>query len=436
LADDGLQLAFERVLDVVDHAIRDRTITPEGGATIAGASGLDQHHCVLTGRTMMPLRADQGVKRLPLDWRNICLLTFVHVVALGGLAVYIPARGLPRPVMIAALVLTVSTIFAVSAGYHRLFSHRAYEAHRALRFLLLALGAGAFQNSALVWAANHRRHHSRTDSDIDPYNAGRGFWYSHIGWIVRKPDPRIQPVPVPDLERDPLVAWQHRHYALISVAVGVGLPVLLGLAVGDLWGGFIVGGAARLVLVYHATFSINSFAHRFGSQPYSDNNSSRDNVLTALFSMGEGYHNFHHTFPADYRNGVEPHQFDPTKWVLWTLAWLGVVRSLRRTPPPAIVRARLRMDERRLAAQELPQAARQHLQQLRVFVDDALTRWHELVAQYQGKRNEATEQARQVLASLRVEMRAVGRDVRGAYARWKRLVRSPGEPISLSGNWG
>src|SRR6185295_3229181 len=177
-------------------------------------------------------------------------------------------------------------------------------------------------------------------------------------------DPAIKPAPVRDLERDPLVVWQHRHYALIAIAAGVVLPVLLGLAFGDPWGGFIVGGAVRLLFCFHATFSINSFAHLFGSQPYSDKDSSRDNFLTAVISMGEGYHNFHHTFPADYRNGVRAHQFDPTKWFLNALAAVGLARNLRRTPPPAILRARLSMDAQRLDLW-LPPQAKGKVEQLR-----------------------------------------------------------------------
>jgi stearoyl-CoA desaturase (delta-9 desaturase) len=216
----------------------------------------------------------------------------------------------------------------------------------------------------LAWAADHRRHHGRTDSDLDPYNAGRGFWYSHIGWVLRKPDPSIEPLSVRDLARDPLVIWQHRYYPFIGIAVGIVLPVLLGWAFGDPWGGFVVGAALRLLIVYHSTFAINSFAHRFGAQPYSDRNSSRDSLLIALVSMGEGYHNFHHAFPSDYRNGPLAHQFDPTKWVLRLLAVVGLARNLRRTPRSVILETRLRMDERRTAAALVPSAPHQPAQPL------------------------------------------------------------------------
>jgi stearoyl-CoA desaturase (delta-9 desaturase) len=368
----------------------------------------------------------------PIDWRNVSLLTLVHGVALGGLAIYLPTHGLSAAAVIIGAVLAVLTSFSISAGYHRLFAHRAYEAHPVLRFLLLAFGAGAFQNSALAWAADHRRHHGSTDTDLDPYNVRRGFWYAHIGWVVRKADPAVKPAPVHDLERDPLVVWQDRHYALIGTAVGVVLPVLLGLAFGDPWGGFIIGGAVRLLFCYHATFSINSFAHLFGAQPYSDKDSSRDNFLTAVISMGEGYHNFHHTFPADYRNGVRAHQFDPSKWALNVLATVGLARNLRRTPAPAIMRARLRMDERRLDPW-LPPAARPNLEQLRAAVARAVERWHDLVAQYELLKSQASGQAREALAGLRHEIRKAGRELQTAYASWERLVRRPAQAAALLG---
>lgn len=277
----------------------------------------------------------------------------------------------------------------------------------------------------LAWAADHRNHHAGTDSERDPYDARRGFWYAHIGWVLRKSDPNIKRASVIDLERDPLVVWQHRYYPWIGLVMGVGLPVLLGFIFGDPWGGFIVGGAVRIFLVDHATFSINSIAHMIGAQPYSDRNSSRDSLITALVSMGEGYHNFHHTFPADYRNGVLPHQFDPTKWTLRAFEALGLARNLRRTPQPAIVLARLRMDEKRLQALALPPAAQEQVHRLRNAIDQAVTRWHTLVAQYEAARAEATSHAREALASLRDEIRIAGRDLQDAYTRWKRVIRSP-----------
>jgi stearoyl-CoA desaturase (delta-9 desaturase) len=284
------------------------------------------------------------------SWNNIGLMLLVHVAATIGLALYLIFHGLTLAAALIGFGLAALTIFSISAGYHRLFSHRAYEAHPVFRLFLLVFGAGAFQNSVLAWAADHRRHHGHTDEELDPYNAKLGFWHSHLGWALRKEDPRLPTASVRDLERDPLITWQHRRYGVIGIASGLVLPTLLGLAFGDPIGGFVVGAAVRLLVCYHVTFAINSLAHRFGTQPYSDSTSARDSFIVALLSMGEGYHNFHHTFPADYRNGAGRGQYDPTKWALWVLARLRLARHLKVTSASHILRARLRMDERRLSA--------------------------------------------------------------------------------------
>lgn len=270
------------------------------------------------------------------------LLLLVHVAAVGGFIGYALWQGVSLASVVVGVTFAVLTIFCISAGYHRLFSHRAYEAHRGFRAFLLFFAAGAFQKSALAWSANHRRHHASTDSDHDPYDINHGFWYAHMGWVLRQGSPEITPMPVHDLERDPLVRWQDKHFGKIGILSGLVLPTLMGWCLGDWLGGFIVGAALRLMVTYHTTFAINSFAHFVGSRPYSRLTSARDSLFVALFTMGEGYHNFHHTFPADYRNGVGRFQYDPTKWVLYGLGRLGIVKKLRRTPVMAITRARLR----------------------------------------------------------------------------------------------
>ena len=279
-----------------------------------------------------------------LSWVNLSFLSGVHLAALAGGIVYFALSGPPAlSIWLLAVLWTVLTVFALSAGYHRLFSHRSYEAHPVMRFFLLVFGAAAFQNSALTWAADHRRHHRSTDTEFDPYNAQRGFWWSHVGWVLHKTPPAEELYPVPDLQKQRLVVWQHRWYMTIGSVAGFLVPGLIGLAFGDFWGGVLVAGLLRLVLVYQVTFSVNSIAHLVGRQPYSTSNSSRDSLLVALLTMGEGYHNFHHTFPGDYRNGVRAHHFDPSKWGIWLCNVVGLARRLRRTPAPAIVRARSRV---------------------------------------------------------------------------------------------
>ena len=277
------------------------------------------------------------------DQGNLLFLAGVHAAGTVGAATYIALRGVSTAAVVAAVLLAWITIFAISAGYHRLFAHRTYEAHPVFRVFLLLFGAGAFQTSALEWAANHRRHHARTDTDGDPYSVTRGFWHAHVGWVIAKADLAAPTMALKDLRADPLLMWQHRHFVPVASLMAFGLPLLVGVLFGDPLGFLLVAGFARMVFVYQVTFAINSFAHLFGTQPYSNRDSSRDSLAAALLTCGEGYHNFHHAFPADYRNGVRLHQFDPTKWILFTLSKVRLVNGLRRTPAEVIERARQRM---------------------------------------------------------------------------------------------
>lgn len=243
----------------------------------------------------------------------------------------------------------VATGLSITAGYHRLWSHKTYEAHPVVRVFLAVWGACALQNSILHWASDHRRHHRHVDDeDSDPYAASRGFWFSHIGWILRQYKTGIDDFSnVKDLMRDPVVAWQHKHYKLIATATNVLLPLMLGLLVGKLWGVLLLAGLLRLVLNHHFTFSINSLAHIWGSQPYCDQSSARDNGLLACLTYGEGYHNYHHRFQYDYRNGIHWWHFDPAKWLIRLLSLLGLAKGLKRPSPVQIQKARLAMQYQR-----------------------------------------------------------------------------------------
>jgi stearoyl-CoA desaturase (Delta-9 desaturase) len=240
--------------------------------------------------------------------------------------------------------LLVATGFSITLGYHRLFTHKSFQAAWPIRLFTLLFGAAAFENSVVMWASEHRRHHKFVDHDHDdPYSISKGFWYAHIGWLLFKvkPDPPFDNVA--DLQKDPLVRLQHRYIHLLAVLMSFGLPILLG-AIWNGWigalGAFLIAGVARVVVVQHVTFLINSACHVMGSQPYSTKCSARDSWFLAWFTLGEGYHNFHHEFQHDYRNGVRLWNVDPTKWIIWTLSKLGLVRNLRRASPEKICEAK------------------------------------------------------------------------------------------------
>jgi stearoyl-CoA desaturase (delta-9 desaturase) len=272
-------------------------------------------------------------------WVNLLFLVFAHLCAAFAI-VYLAVFHFSWATVAFSLIWGACCGLAITAGYHRLFSHGAYGANAALRLFYLLFGAASVQNSALAWSRDHRTHHAHTDQDDDPYDIRRGFLWAHVTWVLHRAPANRSHASVKDLEQDPLVRWQHRYYVPIAIVFGAVLPFSIGSLWGDAIGCMLVAGFLRLCLQWHATFSINSLTHMFGSRPYSTRISARDSFWVALLTFGEGYHNFHHRFQADYRNGVRWYHFDPTKWWIWTLARLGLAKDLRRVPPARIEAAR------------------------------------------------------------------------------------------------
>ena len=285
-------------------------------------------------------------------WANVLMFALTLAASLTIVPWYGFTFGYSMAAWVWFAVLLYANGLAITGGYHRLWSHRTYDSHWSLRFIYMILGAMALQNSVLVWASGHRNHHQYVDdADRDPYSASRGLWFSHIGWMLRRyPSGEVDFSNVRDLQKDPLVAFQHRYYYVLAIGLNVLVPLALGWLHGDLWGVFLLAGVLRLVVSHHFTFLINSFAHAFGRQPYTDENSARDNGWLAFLTYGEGYHNFHHQFAHDYRNGIHWWQWDPSKWIICSLSWVGITRKLRRTPAVTIQRARLAMQFRRVRA--------------------------------------------------------------------------------------
>jgi stearoyl-CoA desaturase (delta-9 desaturase) len=251
-----------------------------------------------------------------------------------------------------ALVLCVTLywlrIFAIGAGYHRLFSHRAYSTSRAFRFVLAVLAQSTAQKSVLWWAAKHRHHHLHSDTELDVHSPRHtGFLYSHVGWIFARRHDNFDEDSVADLMRYPELRWLHK-YELVPAAVLAGLCFLIAG-----WSGLFVGFFWSTVLVYHATFCINSLAHVKGRKRYVTGDDSRNNWLLAVFTMGEGWHNNHHAFQSSVRQGFRWWEIDPTFYILKALSWTGLVWDLRM-PPKQVVR-----NEHGLGASVINRAAEQ-----------------------------------------------------------------------------
>jgi stearoyl-CoA desaturase (delta-9 desaturase) len=253
-----------------------------------------------------------------------------------------------------------ATAMSITLGYHRLFSHLSFKAKWPVKLFTLVFGACAFENSCLDWSSDHRKHHKHVDHDEDPYDISKGFFWAHMGWLMFKLRPDKTNDNVNDLLKDRLVMWQHKYVQWIALLVGLVGPAILGGAYNHfftelpVWegalGGFLIAGVLRVVVVQHSTFFINSLCHTIGHRPYSTKHSARDSIIMAFATFGEGYHNYHHEFQHDYRNGVKPWQWDPTKWTIWTLSKLGLASNLRRVPDSKILLAE--MGEARLRAEE------------------------------------------------------------------------------------
>jgi stearoyl-CoA desaturase (delta-9 desaturase) len=328
------------------------------------------------------------LKKYPLHIPNTLSLTLSPLAAILGALYYIPRYGI-RPVEIIAFVLMfLATGLSITAGYHRHFAHVSYKANSLVRLFYLVFGACAMQNSALNWASDHRLHHRFTDTDMDPYNAGQGFFWSHIGWIFYQSREEKQLTNVGDLMRDRWVRWQHRHDVAIALWVGFALPTLIGACIGRAFGMFLWAGLIRVVFVHHVTFFINSLAHMWGSQPYSRKDTSRDSWWLAILTNGEGYHNFHHMFPSDYRNGIRWYQWDPTKWLIGGLNFAGMTQKLHRVPPQLILRARMEVEalEAEKHIQTMPKDLghpwRERVAAARESMEHALTEWGTTRARY------------------------------------------------------
>ncbi|WP_298440604.1 fatty acid desaturase [uncultured Ferrimonas sp.] len=350
-------------------------------------------------------------KNKPVLWLNNIVLFGTLIIALTAVPWYGFEHGYAGSLWIAAFLFWGWSGLSITAGYHRLWSHRAWQAHPLLQWVFAIGGAMAMQNTIIHWCSDHRVHHKHVDNnDRDPYSAGRGFWFSHMGWLLRDHGlSEAEPSNVRDLQKNPIVMFQHRHYIALALGTNIALPLLVGALLGDALGGLLLIGFLRVVIVHHGTFFINSLAHIWGNQPYSDAHSSKDNGVLALFTFGEGYHNFHHTFEYDYRNGIKWWHFDPTKWLIQLSSKFGLASGLRQTPQDRIETAKLKMQ---LRASQLRCASNQQAAEMLATLELEYEQLLQRLQTYYGEKqrllkvnkHKLDRKARQQLKELRQSM--------------------------------
>ncbi len=274
-------------------------------------------------------RRQRPADERPEAWASVPFL-LVHLAPLGALWTGVTAFDLALCAALYAL-----RMFFITAGYHRYFSHRAYRTSRAFQLVLAFGGGTAAQKGALWWAAHHRHHHRYSDQPEDVHSPKKGFWWSHVGWILCRKYKETRLEAIPDLARHPELVFLDRFHWIPPVALGVACFWAGG------WSALWIGFFLSTVLTYHSTFCINSLTHVFGRRRFATTDTSRNSFLMALLTFGEGWHNNHHHYQASANMGFTWWEVDVSYYALQLLARLGLVWDLRRPPRSALESSRV-----------------------------------------------------------------------------------------------
>lgn len=328
--------------------------------------------------------------------------------------------------IVASIILLYLTGLSITAGYHRFYAHRSYRTKPVVETILLFFASMAGQGSALRWSFDHRLHHAHVDTDEDPYSIKKGFWYAHFLWLLEKP-PQIDPKVVPDLMKNPLVQFQHRHIEWAMVVTNALAIFFVGWLLNDYIGAFFLACWTRLFALHHFTWFINSLAHTWGDKPFCQEQSAVNNYIIALLTFGEGYHNYHHTFANDYRNGIRWYHFDPTKWLIWLLNKCGLTSGLKRMDPYTI-KKRLVMERKKLLLERMKDlwfAKKDELEQNVIELSERLmhkfAEINQLREHYYSVRQAKQERSR--LKEIKKELIQLKKSLKEDWRLWVKLSR-------------
>ena len=292
------------------------------------------------------------MKLKEVDWLNLSFVVITHLIIIIGMPLYLIYNSPSSTLWWGLLVLFIFTGLGITMGYHRLYAHKSYTpSNNIVEGIIIFMGTLVIQGTILQWAFDHRRHHAFVDTDKDPYDIKKGFWHAHWFWMFKKKD-TVDFKEVPDLSKNKMVMFQHQYFGLLTFTSNLTVFLIFGYITNDYLGSFLIIWVLRIVLLHEATWCINSLAHYYGSKHYVREVSAVDNWIVSLFTLGEGYHNYHHAFAVDYRNGIEWYNFDPGKWVIWSLSKMGLVKNKIKMSNDTIMR-RLIGEDAKLMNEEL-----------------------------------------------------------------------------------
>jgi len=279
-------------------------------------------------------------------WRNVAWYSMLHLAAAYGF--YVTVTQAMWYTIIWAYFLYVVGGLGITAGAHRLWSHRSFKANAPLRFILMIFNCVALQNDVIEWVRDHRVHHKYSETDADPHNSTRGMFFAHIGWLMVRKHPDVirkgKGLDLSDLFKEKILVFQRKFYRPLAILLCFIIPTLVPVYFWgeSAWVAYFTAGVFRYTWLLHCTWAINSIAHAFGNKPYDKNISPAQNLTAAIVALGEGWHNYHHSFPYDYRTSEFPYTFNFTTVFIDFFGYIGWAYDRKAVSKETIEKKKLR----------------------------------------------------------------------------------------------
>lgn len=341
------------------------------------------------------------------NWNMVIILTLIPLIGVFGTGIYVYYNGVVWQEPLLLLVFWFLSGMGITMGYHRLFAHKAYKTNAFVEWILMIFGSMALENTILKWCSDHRVHHTKAETKEDPYSITEGFWHAHIGWIVKNvPEENSRVRGVKDLTNKSAIKFQNKYYFSIGILFGFIIPLAIGFIYGRPLGAFLWAGFLRLAIVHHATFFINSLCHYIGRRTYDVKSTARDSWFVSWFTFGEGYHNYHHKFQWDYRNGVKWFAYDPSKWIIKGLSFFGITYDLKKVKEHVIVQNRVNNIKTQLSemfnksGDGIRNYYQNKVEKLHVKSDRLFALWSEMEVKYADQLSKGKLKNKEILKNL------------------------------------